>query len=175
MQLDALEKAGVTTVFQEKASAGAKRPVLAQALDSIYSGDILVVWKLDRLARSLRDLLNILQRLHLAGAGIRSLTESIDTATPSGMLMVQVLGAVAQFERSIIRERSIAGQRAAIDRGIIVGRPRSMTRECERDAVRMWRTGFYSLENIALIFDAHPSTIKRAVYREEKPDHSSLR
>ena len=117
LQRDALRKAGAERVYEEKASAVAKRPELERCLANMRPGDVLVVWKLDRLARSLRDLLTILERLHAAGAGIRSLTEPVDTATPAGMLMVQVLGAVAQFERSIIRERVMAGQRAARARG----------------------------------------------------------
>ena len=88
LQRDALRKAGAERVYEEKASAVAKRPELERCLANMRPGDVLVVWKLDRLARSLRDLLTILERLHAAGAGIRSLTEPVDTATPAGMLMV---------------------------------------------------------------------------------------
>jgi len=174
LQRDALKRAGVGLVFEEKASAVSKRPELERCLLSLCPGDALVVWKLDRLARSLRDLLNILERLHAAGAGIRSLTEPIDTATPAGMLMVQVLGAVAQFERSIIRERSMAGQRAAMLRGKHCGRPRSSSVEVDRSVLRLWDSGVYTLRTLSLVFDLHESTIKRIVYRVHRPCSSSL-
>ena len=87
-------------------------------LEALCPGDVLVVYKMDRIARSLKDLLSILDRIKVAGADIRSLTEPLDTAGPIGTFMVQVLGAVAQLERSIIRQRSVAGQVAAYKRGV---------------------------------------------------------
>ena len=117
LQIDALRKAGVTEIFQEKASSVGRRPELRCCLDSLRKGDTLVVYRMDRVARSLKDLLEILERIHSVGASIKSLTEPLDTSGPIGIFMVQVLGSVAQLERSIIRERALAGQVSAYQRG----------------------------------------------------------
>ena len=124
LQRDALRRAGVRRVFEEKRSAVAARPELDRALKALRAGDVLVVYKVDRLARSLSHLLSILRRIEEAGAEFRSLTEPIDTTSPAGRLMLQLLGAFAEFERSLIRERSRAGVRAAVDAGVVLGRPR---------------------------------------------------
>lgn len=141
LQMDALSKAGVEVIFQEKCSAVSLRPELQRLLDSLGPRDVLVVYKLDRIARSLKDLMEILDRLKAAGASIRSLTEPLDTANPIGLFMVQVLGAVAQLERGIIRERSMAGQVAAIRRGRIFGRPKKLTDEQEVEVLSMLQSG----------------------------------
>ena len=124
-QRDAFERAGVLTVFEEKRSAGAgsSRPVLEEMLCSLKRGDVLAVYKIDRLARSLVDLLRILDRLTPMGVEFRSLTDPLETVTPVGRLMLQLLGSVAEFERAVIRERCEAGRRAARDRGVRFGRP----------------------------------------------------
>jgi len=121
MQVTALRAVGCSVIFQEKRSAVKVRPEFERAIASLVGSDVLVVYKLDRLARSLSHLLSILERLQVVGAGLRSLTEPIDTTSPAGLFTVQVLGAAAQFERALIRERSIAGQVAAIKRGVRVG------------------------------------------------------
>lgn len=127
LQLDALNAVGVRRVFQDKGSGVGPRPQLHKALASLRAGDTLVVWKLDRIARSLSDLLTIVERIKAAQASIRSLTEPIDTSSPIGEFTLQVLGAVAQLERSMIRERVIAGQVAAMRRGVVIGgRPRKL-------------------------------------------------
>lgn len=131
LQLDALQRAGVEKIYQEKASAVSNRPELQACLTELKSGDILIVYKMDRVARSLKDLLIILDRISAAGASIQSLTEPLDTRGPIGVFMVQVLGAVAQLERSIIRERTVAGQIAAIKRGQVFGRPKRLSPEQE--------------------------------------------
>lgn len=137
LQLDALQGAGVAKVFEEKASgAAADRPVLKACLSSLRKGDTLVVWRVDRVARSLKHLLAILEHLENVGAGIRSLSEPLDTSSPLGVFVLQSLGAVAQLERGMIRERVIAGQVAAISRGQRHGRPRTLTPEQE-SAVRL--------------------------------------
>lgn len=117
LQIDALKKAGVSEIFEEKASSVGRRPELRRCLDSLRKGDTLVVYRMDRVARSLKDLLEILERIHSVGASIKSLTEPLDTSGPIGIFMVQVLGSVAQLERSIIRERALAGQVSAYQRG----------------------------------------------------------
>lgn len=116
-------------------------PRLDAALQSLGPGDLLVVYKVDRVARSLSDLLAILRRIEIAGAGFRSLTEPIDTSTAAGRLMLQLLGAFAEFERSMIRERSMAGQATARERGARIGRPRSMTPKVEAAVVKMVESG----------------------------------
>jgi DNA invertase Pin-like site-specific DNA recombinase len=111
-QLNALEAAGCRLVYEEKASGGRwDRPELRRLLTRLRRGDVLVVWKLDRLSRSLKDLLLILERLETAGAGFRSLTEAIDTTAPAGRMMMQMLGAFAEYERAMVKERTQAGLR----------------------------------------------------------------
>lgn len=127
LQLDALHRAEVFTIYSESGSGIGPRPELQIALAALVPGDVLVVWKIDRIARSLPDLLRILDYLKRCGAGLRSLTEPIDTTSSIGEFMLQILGAVAQLERSMIRERVIAGQVAAIQRGQKHGRPSSVT------------------------------------------------
>lgn len=175
LQLDALKRAGVKQIFQEKRSGVATRPVLADLLNQLKKGDKIYVYKIDRFARSLIDLLGILQKIEAIGASFQSLTEPIDTSTGAGRMMMHMLGAFAEFERGIIRERCMAGQRAAKDRGVHCGRPRGLPPGTEADIVKMYGSGFYTLDNLALIFDCHASTVKRAVYRVEKPGHSSLK
>jgi DNA invertase Pin-like site-specific DNA recombinase len=123
LQLDALRAAGCDRIFEDRAS-GAKtdRPGLAQALAFVREGDVLVTWKLDRLARSLPHLIETVNRLEKTGAGLQSLTEAIDTTTPGGRLIFHVFGALAQFERDLIRERTRAGLSAAASRGRRGGR-----------------------------------------------------
>lgn len=128
LQLDALKAAGCGRIFEEKASgAQRERPGLKDALEFLREGDTLVVWKLDRLARSLRQLLETVELLEGRGIGLRSLTESIDTTTPGGRLIFHIFGALAEFERSVIRERTSAGLASARARGRVGGRPPAMT------------------------------------------------
>jgi DNA invertase Pin-like site-specific DNA recombinase len=128
LQLDALKAAGCGRIFEEKASgAQRERPGLKDALEFLREGDTLVVWKLDRLARSLRQLLETVELLEGRGIGLRSLTESIDTTTPGGRLIFHIFGALAEFERSVIRERTSAGLASARTRGRVGGRPPAMT------------------------------------------------
>lgn len=128
LQRDALEQAGCERIFVEKASgAQRERPQLTAALDYMRPGDTLVVWKLDRLARSLKQLIETVEGLAQRDVGLRSLTEAIDTATSGGRLIFHVFGALAEFERSIIRERTRAGLVAARARGRVGGRPPALT------------------------------------------------
>jgi DNA invertase Pin-like site-specific DNA recombinase len=175
MQLRALANAGVRRVYHEAASSVGRRPRLQEAIAALRPGDTLVVYKLDRLARSLRDLLTILDRLEGAQARFRSLTESIDTSTAAGRMMMQMLGAFAEFERSLIRERSIAGQLAARARGNLPGRPRSMNDQLELELVQMYQTDMFTMHTLSQIYNVHPSSVKRAIYRKTKPGHSSLK
>lgn len=128
LQRAAFARAGVRRVIEEKRSGGAARPLLEALLRKLKPGDVVVVYKIDRLARSLVDLLRILQRITEAGAQFRSLTEPLETATPVGRMMLQLLGAVAEFEREVIRERCAAGRAAARARGDPTGRPVTLDR-----------------------------------------------
>ncbi|QQP93956.1 recombinase family protein (plasmid) [Skermanella sp. TT6] len=124
-QMDALRAAGCTEVFEEKASGASRaRPELARALARIGRGDTLVIWKLDRLGRSLSHLLEVIEDLRDRGSHFRCLTSPIDTASPHGTLVLQMLGAVAEYERSLIRERTRAGLKAAKARGRVGGNPK---------------------------------------------------
>ena len=128
LQLDALKAAGCEKVFKEKASGAQRdRPQLIAAIDYMRKGDTLVVWKLDRLARSMKQLIETVEGLEAEGIGFRSLTEAIDTTTSGGKLVFHIFGALAEFERTIIRERTRAGLGAANARGRKGGRPRAMS------------------------------------------------
>lgn len=162
LQLDALASAGALEVRQEKASSVGARPELQRMLRELRPGDVVIVYKLDRMARSLADLLNILDKIKHAGASIRSITEPIDTAGPYGLFMLQVLGAVAQLERSIIRERSIAGQVAFMQRGGKFGRPKKLTEDQEKAVFRMRENGA-TLTSIADHFHVSLAVIRRII------------
>lgn len=174
-QLDALRKSGVELIHEEKRSgATLRRPVLDKLLRNLKRGDTLVVYKLDRIARSLKHLLTIIDRLQDRGANFESLTEHIDTNTPAGRLMLQMLGAFAEFEREMIRERTRSGMQAAKRRGIRLGRPRSLEALEEARVVKQWRTGRYTLTALAHEHGVHLSSIKRAIYRASEAAQPSL-
>lgn len=130
MQVDALKRAGCDKIYVERAS-GAKRdrPELMAAIDYARKDDTIIVWKLDRLARSLKQLIETVEGLEERGIGFKSLTETIDTTTPGGRLVFTIFAGLAEFERSIIRERTVAGLEAARSRGRVGGRPRSVSDE----------------------------------------------
>lgn len=131
LQLDALQGAGTTRIFEDRGVSGAKteRPGLTAALSFLREGDTLVVWKLDRLGRSMTHLLHTVTDLESRGVGFRSLTENVDTTTPTGRLVFHIFGALGQFERDLIRERTNAGLTAAAARGRKGGRPIAATPE----------------------------------------------
>lgn len=123
LQLDALKRAGCTRIYKEKLSGGTrKRPRLKNALRYVRKGDILVVWRLDRLGRSLKDLVEIINSLNRRGIRLESLTEAIDTSNATGRLIAGMFAVLAEFERNLIRERTLAGLAAARERGKIGGR-----------------------------------------------------
>ena len=167
LQLDALRRAGVRRVYEEKRSAVSIRPELDAALRALQPGDVLVVYKVDRLARSLSNLLALLRRIDEAGAEFRSLTEPIDTTTAAGRLMLQLLGAFAEFERSLIRERSAAGLVAARERGVRLGRPRVVTAEDEAAMCRLVDGGVSRAE-VARRFSVHQRTVTRVLLRSSE-------
>ena len=120
VQVAALKKAGCERIYREKASGGRwDRPELHRLLDQLRKGDVLVVWKLDRLSRSLRDVLTIMERLGESGSGFRGLIEAIDTTTPAGRMMMQMVGAFAEFQRAMLKERTKAGLDAAREKDAV--------------------------------------------------------
>jgi DNA invertase Pin-like site-specific DNA recombinase len=164
LQRDAFVRAGVSVMVLEKASGAAARPRLRALLERITVGDVVTVWKLDRLGRSLQDLLAILDELHSKGAAFRSLSEPVDTRPPAGKLMFSVLGAVAEFERSIIRERCFAGQIAAFRRGVKLGRRRHSTPpEVVAEMRAIYATGNFTYPEVGALFNLHGSTAKRLI------------
>jgi DNA invertase Pin-like site-specific DNA recombinase len=169
LQIDALNAAGCRKVFVDYASgAKADRPELANALDYAREGDTLVVWKLDRLGRSLPHLIEVTTALRARGVQFHSLTEGIDTTTAAGELVFHIFGALAQFERALIRERTMAGLKAARARGRRGGRRPSLT-PAQRKAVKgLWATREHTYDDLAGMFKVSRSTIARAV-REETP------
>ena len=161
LQVEALKTAGVQKIYIEKASGGRwDRQELHKLLENIREGDVVVVWKLDRLSRSLRDLLNILHQLEEKGAGFKSLTESIDTVSPAGKMLAQILGSFAEFEKSMLRERTMAGLKAARNKGRIGGRPCKLTEAQRTEAVSMIKAGRPQAD-VARLFAISPSTICR--------------
>jgi DNA invertase Pin-like site-specific DNA recombinase len=163
LQLDALRAAGCQRVFSEEASAVAERPELARALDHLRSGDTLVAWKLDRVGRSLRHLIDTVRGLEERGVGFRSLRETIDTTTPGGRLEFHVFGALAEFERDLIRERTHAGLAAARARGRRGGRPTVMTPEKRKAARRLYDGRQHTIAEIAATLGVRRATIYRSL------------
>lgn len=171
LQLDALQKAGVEKIYQEKARSIGDRPQLRKCIAEMKRGDILLVWKLDRVARSLRDLLSILEALQNAGCGFKSLTEPIDTSNPVGVFIVQILGAVGQFERSLIHERVIAGQVAAWHRGVRWGgTPRALSEADAQEVFLLRSTGLFTKATLADMFNCSESTVTRAFVARKYPE-----
>lgn len=167
LQLDALRRAGCEKIHTEKASgAKADRPEFARVLDDVLrKGDVLVVWKLDRLARSLKKLITTAENLEERGIGLVSLTESIDTTTPGGVLVFHVFGAIAQFERALIRERTAAGRKG--------GRP-SAFKEGDVTAARaLMKEGKLPVRDVAKRMGVSVATLYRHVGKRGADDDAA--
>lgn len=162
LQMDALREAGCERIFEETAS-GAKRdrPELAAALDYMRDGDSLVVWKLDRLARSTRQLLETVENLEQRGIGLKILTQNIDTTNAGGRLIFTVFSAIAEFEREIICERTRAGLEAARARGRKGGRPRALSEKDLKQAKALLTDPDITVETVARRLGVGPSTLYR--------------
>ena len=161
-QVAALKAAGCERIFREKASGGRwERPELQRLLDQLRKSDVLVVWKLDWLSRSLRDVLTIMERLGEAGAGFRSLTEAIDTTTPAGRMMMQMVGAFAEFERAMLKERTKAGLDSAREEGRIGGRRPKLSPQQQAEIRKMVSKGDKTAADAARLFKIHPATVCR--------------
>ena len=166
VQVAALKAAGCEKLYQEKASGGRwNRPELHRALEQLRKGEVLVVWKLDRLSRSLRDVLMLMEQLAEAKAGFRSLTEEIDTTTPAGRMMMQMVGAFAEFERAMLRERTKAGLDNARKEGRIGGRRPTLSPQQQTEIRKMVSSGEKTAADAARLFKVHPATVSRLLAR----------
>lgn len=163
-QIPALENAKCKRIYQEEGSGRTMdRPELERCLDNLEPGDTLVVWRLDRLARSLRDLLELMERLEREKVHFRSLTENFDTSSASGRLVFHVFAALTQFERELIRERTMLGLLAAKARGRVGGRKHKMSPQQVRQIKTLWASRQETKVEIAKQFAVSISTIDRIV------------
>jgi DNA invertase Pin-like site-specific DNA recombinase len=166
-QVDALKKAGIEKLYEEIASGGRwDRPELHRMLDHLRENDVVVVWKLDRLSRSLRDLLHIMEKIESMDAGFKSLTESIDTTSPAGRMMMQMVGSFAEFERAMIRERTKAGLKVAREQGRLGGRKPKLNKHQQKEIIEMVTSGNKTASQTARLFDVHPSTVSRLLVNQ---------
>jgi DNA invertase Pin-like site-specific DNA recombinase len=163
-QVKALNAAGCSCLFTEHACGGRwDRPELQRLLGQLRHEDVVVVWKLDCLSRSLKDLLHVMDQIECAGAGFRSLTEAIDTTTPAGRMMMKMCGSFAEFERAMVRERTSAGLIAAVARGRRGGRRPKLTQEQRAEILEIVMTGRGTGAEAARQFKVNPATISRLV------------
>jgi DNA invertase Pin-like site-specific DNA recombinase len=167
LQMDALKRVRCARIYQEKASgAKAERPELMRLLDSARKGDVVIVWKLDRLARSLRQLIDTTVVLNERGVELHSLTENINTTTPSGKLTFHIFAALSEFERDILRQRVNAGLKAARRRGHVGGRPRALTEADLKKARALLRSGDFTKVQVAQELQVSRHTLWRALAQE---------
>ena len=164
MQIDALKQAGCEKIFTDEMSgAKSERPGLQEALAFVRDGDMLVVWRLDRLGRSLKDLVQRVGEMKQQGIRFKSLQENIDTSSPGGKFQFHVFSALAEFERDLIRERTMAGLRAARARGRLGGRPRQMTTEKIKMAASLMKDTSVSVPEICQTLNVSRTTLYRYV------------
>ena len=167
-----LREAGAEKVYEETMSGGRwDRPELTRLLDQLRPGDVVLVWKLDRLSRSLKDLLQLLERIEAAGAGFRSLTESVDTTTAAGRMLMQMLGSFAEYERAMVKERTAAGLAAARAEGRVGGRRPKLTPAQRADIAENVLSGRRTAAQMARLHGISQPTISRIVahYRILQP------
>lgn len=164
LQKDALAQVGCEEIFEDTSSgAKADRPGLHQALRHLRADDILVVWRLDRLSRSLRELIAIMNQLETRSIGFKSLQESLDTSSSTGKLIFHMFGALAEFERNLIRERTQAGLQAARARGRLGGRPTALTIEQQRLAVQLYHQKQHTVQEICDMMSISKPTLYKYV------------
>lgn len=169
LQQDALEKAGCNRIFIDVASgAKAHRPELDHMLDLLREGDTVVVWKLDRLGRSMQNLVELINDFDTRGVQFRSLTESIDTSTPGGTLIFNIFGSLAQLERDLIRERTRAGLEAARARGRTGGRPSSLDEKQAKEVRRLYESRSVTVDQIASMMRVSRTTIYRCLQKNKE-------
>jgi len=164
LQRDALDQAGCEQIFEDQLSgAKAERPGLHQALQYARAGDTLVVWRLDRLSRSLRDLIEMVTLLESKGVGLKSLQEAIDTSSSSGKLIFHIFGALAEFERNLIRERTQAGLQAARARGRKGGRPKALNKDKRALAVKLYDEKKHTVDQICEMMGISKPTLYKYI------------
>lgn len=164
LQIKALKEANVQKLYDEIGSGGRwNRPILHKMIEQLREGDTVVVWKLDRLSRSLKDLLVIMEQINKAGAGFKSLTESIDTTTPAGRMMMQMVGSFAEFERAMIRERTNAGLAAARQEGRIGGRRPKLNKDQRQDIIDNVISDRKSGAQMARLYSVSEATVSRII------------
>jgi DNA invertase Pin-like site-specific DNA recombinase len=172
LQKDALEKIGCVKIFSDVVSgAKAEREGLHEALEYVRAGDTLVVWRLDRLGRSLKHLIEAITKLNNRKIGFKSITENIDTTTSGGKLVFHIFGALAEFERDIIRERTNAGLSAARSRGRLGGRPKAKTLDSPKKvalAQSLYDNKNNTIEEICKTLHISRATLYRYIQTTEK-------
>ena len=169
-QITALKASGCELIFQEKASGGRwTRPELHRLLGQLRNGDVVVVWKLDRLSRSLTDVLTLMEKITQVGAGFRSLTEVIDTTSPGGRMMMQIVGTFAEFERAMLRERTQSGLDAARKQGRVGGRRPKLNTHQQQEIMHLVNSGQKTAADAARLFNVHPATVSRLLKRGKVP------
>ena len=159
LQRHALEEAGCERIFEDTAGGAAERPALRDALAQLRAGDTLVLWRLDRLGRSLKDLIAHAESLRTQGVGLRSLKEAIDTESSAGQLVFHIFGALAEFARALIRERTRAGLAAARARGRVGGRRKRLDEDRRRHAVELYRSRQRTVKEICALVGISRSTL----------------
>ncbi|STO91734.1 recombinase family protein [Fluoribacter dumoffii] len=160
LQYDALKKAGCERIFDDQITGSKmQRPGLEATLEFAREGDIIVVWRLDRLSRSLKDLIEMVALLDSKKIGLKSLNESIDTASSSGKLIFHIFGALAEFERTLIRERTHAGLQAARTRGRNGGRPKKLSTDKAKLAIKLYEEKLHSIQKICELIGVSKPTL----------------
>jgi DNA invertase Pin-like site-specific DNA recombinase len=165
LQLDELNKAGCEKIFQDEGYSGAKfkRPGLTNLLEHMRKGDTVVVWKLDRLGRGLRDLIELMNTFESKGIGFKSITEGIDTTTTTGRLVFHIFASLAEFERELIKERTMAGLKAARARGKLGGRPPKISPEQKEMIKKMHADITIPIDQILKTFQISKTTLYKVV------------
>lgn len=168
LQRDALKKAGCERIFEDYISgSNADRTGLNEALKYARSGDVIVVWRLDRLSRSLKDLIEMINTLEAKNIGFLSLEESINTTSSSGKLIFHIFGALAEFERNLIKERTQAGLNAARARGRVGGRPKALSEDERKLAVKLYHEREYGISKICEMMGISKPTLYKYVAEDE--------
>lgn len=168
LQLQAFQRQNISTIYQEKQSSIKKRPVLDTLMqNTLQPGDVLAVYKLDRLARSMVHFVKIFEQLKAKNVGFQSLTEQIDTTTPQGRMFLNLLGVFAEFERELIRERCMAGQKAARAKGQTWGRKPEFTPDEAKKITALWRSGWAEQSTLADMFGVSTACIRDYIHKVE--------
>ncbi len=164
LQMDALKKAGCDRILEDQISgAKAERPGLQEALSYARTGDTIVVWRLDRLSRSLKDLIEMVTLLESKGIGLKSVQEAVDTSSSSGKLIFHIFDALAEFERNLIRERTQAGLQAARARGRKGGRPKSLDRDKQALVVKLYEEKKHTIKQICQMMGISKPTLYKYI------------